>query len=69
MIKGWYLGAFESKVGDWSFRVENLEPGMTLHAYNSSYDDKEWISLGTTTVNENGTFISPNGLKYLAESF
>ena len=62
-IKGWYLGAFESKVGDWPFRVENLEPGMPLHAYNSSYDDKEWISLGTSTVDENGIFIAPNGLK------
>jgi hypothetical protein len=66
LIKGWYLGAFESKVGDWEFRVENLEPGITLHAYNSSYESKEWISLGTATVDENGVFLSPNGLKILS---
>ena len=66
LLKGWYLGAFESKVDNWEFRVENLEPGLTLHAYNSSYDDKGWISLGTGTVDENGVFVSPNGLKILS---
>ena len=66
LLKGWYLGAFESKVDNWAFRVENLEPGLTLHAYNSSYDDKGWISLGTNTVDENGVFMSTSGLKILS---
>jgi hypothetical protein len=65
-IKGWYLGAFESKTDNWEFRIENLEPGLTLHAYNSSYDEKKWLSLGTATVDENGVFMSPNGLKILS---
>ena len=65
-IVGWYLGAFEAKVGDWPFRVENLTPGTSIHAYNSSYDDKEWVSLGTATVDENGVFMAPSGLKILS---
>ena len=64
--QGWYLGAFEAKVESWNVRVENLEPGLTLHAYNSSYDEKTWLSLGEATVDENGIFTSPNGLKVLS---
>jgi hypothetical protein len=62
IIGMWYFGPFNEVTGDnpWSFTVANLQlnVGDQIQIYNASYDDHDWIDVGTATVDEDGLLVS-----------
>ena len=56
IVAAWYLGPFDTYFDEplrfaWT---TSLEVGTELTIYNASYDNHEWIEMGTAIVQEDG---------------